>query len=58
MSKVKAKSSKGKECSCYPDAKSKPLKDHNLLGVNPLKQQFEPTSTESVRAHNSMAGGS
>lgn len=58
MSKVKAKSLKGKEGVCYPDAKSKPLKDHNLIGVNPLKQQFEPTSTESVRQHNAMAGGS
>lgn len=58
MSKAMQKKSKSSGGACYPDAKSKPLKDHNLIGVNPLKQQFEPTSTESVRQHNAMAGGS
>ena len=55
--KAKSKQSKGKGY-CYPDAKSKTLNDRNLLGVSPLKEQFEPKTTESVRQHNSMAGGS
>ena len=31
--------------------------DRNLAGVNPLKEQFEPTGTEPVRQHFKMAGG-
>lgn len=31
--------------------------DRNLMGVNPLKQQFEPTESAPVRQHNKMAGG-
>lgn len=31
--------------------------DHQLMGVNPLKRQFEPTPEEPVRQHYKMAGG-
>lgn len=31
--------------------------DRNLLPVNPLKQQFEPTEASQVRQHYKMAGG-
>lgn len=31
--------------------------DRNLMGVNPLKEQFSPTPAEPVRARYKMAGG-
>ena len=31
--------------------------DRNLMPVNPLKQQFEPTDAEPVRQQYKMAGG-
>lgn len=31
--------------------------DRKLAGVNPLKEQFEPTPAEPVRQHFKMAGG-
>ncbi len=31
--------------------------DRNLMNVNPLKQQFEPTPAEPVRARFKMGGG-
>lgn len=31
--------------------------DRNLMPVNPLKQQFEPTDQSPVRQHFKMAGG-
>lgn len=31
--------------------------DRNLMGVSPLKQQFEPTDQSPVRQHFKMAGG-
>jgi hypothetical protein len=56
---MKAKSKKSSQANCpYKVAEGKALKENNLLAANPLKQQFEPTSTESVRQHNAMAGGS
>lgn len=30
--------------------------DRNLMKVNPLKEQFEPTDAEPVRQHAKMAG--
>lgn len=30
--------------------------DRNLMKVNPLKEQFEPTPAEPVRQHAKMAG--
>lgn len=30
--------------------------DRNLMKINPLKQQFEPTDAEPVRQHAKMAG--
>lgn len=30
--------------------------DRNLMGVNPAKQQFEPTDAEPVNQHKKMAG--
>lgn len=32
------------------------FKDRQLMGVNPLKEQFEPTEAEPVRQHKRMAG--
>ena len=32
------------------------FKDRNLMGVNPLKEQFEPTTGEAIRQHHRMAG--
>jgi hypothetical protein len=31
-------------------------KDRQLMGVNPMKEQFEPTEAEPVRQHHRMAG--
>lgn len=31
--------------------------DRQLMPVNPLKQQFEPTEASPVRQHHKMAGG-
>lgn len=31
--------------------------DRNLMAVNPMKQQFEPTSAEPVPQRYKMAGG-
>lgn len=31
-------------------------KDRNLMGMNPMKEQFEPTDAEPVRQHHRMAG--
>lgn len=31
--------------------------DRNLMGVSPLKEQFEPTDAQPVRQHYKMAGG-
>ncbi len=31
--------------------------DRNLMGVNPLKEQFEPSGSEPIRQHHKMAGG-
>lgn len=48
--------------SCPPvGTKSTPsnqFKDRNLVPVNPLKQQFEPTPANAVRQHKIMAGNS
>ena len=38
-----------------PAAKTE-LQDRNLLGVNPLKEQFEPTDAAPVRQKHRMAG--
>lgn len=32
------------------------FKDHNLMNVNPLDKQFEPTDANPVRQHVQMAG--
>lgn len=31
--------------------------EHNLMGTNPAKRQFEPTDVAPVRQHYKMAGG-
>ncbi len=31
-------------------------RDRNLVPVNPMKEQFEPTEAEPVRQHARMAG--
>ena len=38
-------------------AAAKAFKDRNLMKVNPLKEQFEPTTAAPVRQHVKMAGG-
>lgn len=40
-----------------PAAMTGKFKDRNLMGTNPLKEQFEPTPAEPVRQHYKMAGG-
>ena len=32
------------------------LTDRNLMNVNPLKEQFEPTDAQPIRQHARMAG--
>ena len=32
------------------------FKDRSLMGVNPMKEQFEPTTAEPVRQRARMAG--
>jgi hypothetical protein len=46
--------------SCAPgtvEAKSQKFRDRNLMGTNPLKEQFEPTPAEPVRQRYKMGGG-
>ena len=38
------------------DAYTGDFKDRNLMAINPLQQQFEPTDAEPVRQHARMAG--
>lgn len=40
----------------HREAPSK-IKERNLMGVSPLKQQFEPTESNPIRQHHRMAGG-
>lgn len=55
MSKSKQK---GQSKGCFPQPpKERKFSDHNLAGVNPLKQQFEPAGAEPVRQRYAMAGG-
>ena len=42
-------------CCPIGEAREK-YRDRNLMPVSPLKQQFEPTPAEAVRAHARMAG--
>jgi hypothetical protein len=50
---LKAKGSGG-----YPrPAKCGEFVDRNLVGVSPLKEQFEPAGSEPVRQRFKMAGG-
>ena len=40
-----------------PNAKTPAkLVERNLMGVNPTKQQFEPTPAQPVNQHKRMAG--
>lgn len=59
MAKHSASKSKaggpGKACLCTPPAPQN-LKDRNLIGVNPLKEQFEPTEAMPMRQRARMAG--
>ena len=32
------------------------FKDRSLMGVNPMKEQFEPTTAEPIRQRARMAG--
>ncbi len=32
------------------------FKDRNLMGVSPLKEQFEPTDATPINQHKRMAG--
>ena len=34
----------------------KKINGQNLLSVNPLKQQFEPTDASPIKQHSQMAG--
>jgi hypothetical protein len=47
--------SKGMCCPTGAEAREK-YRDYNPMPINPLKQQFEPTPAEAVRAHAKMAG--
>lgn len=53
-SKSSGKVSKGM-CCPVGEAREK-YRDRNLVGVSPLKQQFEPTPAEAVNQHKRMAG--
>lgn len=50
-----AKSRKSKCVETPPAAKK--LVERKLAGVNPRKEQFEPTEAAPVRQHTRMAGG-
>ena len=60
MRKSKSYSSKGR-CGVGQHQISTPaattkLKDRNLMGVNPLKEQFEPTAAMPMRQKHRMGG--
>jgi len=55
----KLKSSQPKTSRGYRPPKGEALekyRDRNLMPVNPMKEQFEPTEAEPVRQHARMAG--
>jgi len=56
MSKQKQPKSQHKPDTGHKAVKTGHFKDHDLCGVNPLKQQFEPTPAEPVRQRARMAG--
>lgn len=39
------------------DVKTGSFKGRDLMNVNPLSEQFEPTDAQPVRQHVRMAGG-
>jgi hypothetical protein len=55
MSKRKPRGEK-KAFKISPTTQGQNLTDHNLVGVNPLTQQFEPTEASPIRQHKRMAG--
>lgn len=48
---------KAKQLSKGSAPAAKNFKDRNLMGVSPLRQQFEPTDAMPVKQHFKMAGG-
>lgn len=51
-----------KSGKCYPQGFETPkaagkLVERKMLGVNPKKEQFEPTEASPVSQHKRMAGG-
>lgn len=57
MSKQSKSTGKGKALGKTP-AKTPMYNDRNLMGVNPTKEQFEPTDASPIRQRNKMGGGS
>ena len=48
---------KSKSSHSNKSAKGERFVERNLVPVNPLREQFEPTPANPVRAHFRMAGG-
>jgi len=51
------KSAPAPKAKAQAPAKTGKFNDRNLMGVSPLKEQFEPSGSEPVRQHYKMAGG-
>lgn len=54
LGKSLPKTEKGYPYPCPPGDMR--FNDRPLMGVNPLKQQFEPTPASAIRQHHRMAG--
>lgn len=52
-----SKSGTTKRDSGKSPAKSPNFQDRNLVKVNPMKEQFEPTDSCPIRQRNKMGGG-
>ena len=56
--KMSGSSPKGKSCACttFMAKDGMHQQARNLVGTNPMKEQFEPTSAEPIRQRARMSG--
>ena len=56
MSKPSPQGDKGCGCNEFSTAGGLIQKPRNLVGTNPMKEQFEPTDAEPIRQRARMSG--
>lgn len=56
MAKQKASTRKRRGKDLHRPGEGQKFRDRNLMGVSPLKEQFEPTDSDPIRQHKKMAG--